>query len=281
MTSETETVRARPRKRPVRQGQVGRAGDRSQRYARAGSVIAAGLLVGAAVIVGMALRHTSTSGIEAEQPPGAVIVPDYQQFRSLSELLGSSDVVVLARSVAVGPGITTRVGGAPSRSEAAAAGKPHAGTFVTHLETFQISRVLRGEVSAGDELTVRTLGGSSPEGLFSVEGWTPTTPGQSYLLFLGPGGAGRALSYVGGTQGRYVIEQGRVRATTTDSPSPVERLLGGRDRSAMPGLIATAMAEQQPVLPATEGPRGAPGPPIASTPPTLPDGRVKPPAPPP
>jgi hypothetical protein len=108
-----------------------------------------------------------------------------------------------------------------------------AGFLVTDV-IFTVAQVLRGSPDlAGATIVVSHLGGSDGANRYVMEAEPVSEVGQEYLLFLERTPAGNYV-VVGGSQGRYLVRDGRVQALTTEAEAlPLVASLRGAELPAL------------------------------------------------
>jgi hypothetical protein len=140
---------------------------------------------------------------------------DYPVYAGVRDIAAHSTIVVRgtatellpARRV-LPPGI--RLDEMPAEKAAGA------GFLVTDI-VFRVEQILRGAPDiAGATIIVSHLGGSDGANQYVMEAEPLSEVGQEYLLFLERTPEGNYV-VVGGGQGRYLVQDGRLRALTTEA----------------------------------------------------------------
>lgn len=162
------------------------------------------LLAGAAMAGGLAAAFlVAPMFITAAQSPEAMRAVWAHSYRSLGQMAGDADAVVVARVEDTLPGRSV------PRSDGS---EPLPFT----LAEMSVQTLVRGQ--APDVITVEQTGGEIDGRIFYVDGDGGLyAPGQSVLLFLKEQ-PGTGYYYLSSPQGRFDVERGRLKAVSPGDP---------------------------------------------------------------
>ncbi|QFZ23327.1 hypothetical protein [Saccharothrix syringae] len=162
----------------------------------------------AAAVAGGGALAIAANGSGAPEVAVHQMAADYPTFDTVAAAAAKSAVVVRATAIEVGPAYRYIPEGFPVKDlpahKAAQAG------VVQHDVVYRVDAGYKG-VKAGDTVRVVHLGGQIGNDRYVPENEPASVAGQSYVLFLAPVGDGK-FGVVGGPQGRYQVDGGRLRA---------------------------------------------------------------------
>ena len=167
------------------------------------SAMLALLALGAAIA---AARTTNGPGPNPKRTH--VMEADYLVYTSLGEIAAKSDIVIRGTVVEVLPSYRVMPPGAPM-DQLPAQKAADLGYLQTDLSV-RVDHLLFGDARPLDSnVVVSQLGGEDAENEFVMKDAPMSRQGESYVFFLARSANGR-YSIVGGTQGRYLVDNGRL-----------------------------------------------------------------------